>query len=74
MKINKTFRYRIYPTEDQKVLLAKHFGAKRFVLEQGLNNFNNFSSGCGIQSESKQKLVEALPSKVSLRSKKPSDL
>ena len=31
MKINKTFRYRIYPTEDQKVLLAKHFGAKRFV-------------------------------------------
>jgi len=31
MKIHKTFRYRIYPTKEQEILLAKHFGAKRFV-------------------------------------------
>ena len=51
--------------------LNRDLNASKNILEQGLNNFN---SGCGIYSESKQKLVEALPSKVSLRSKKPSDL
>jgi putative transposase len=29
--IKKTFKYRIYPTKEQEILLAKHFGAKRFV-------------------------------------------
>lgn len=51
--------------------LDRDINASRNILEQGLNNFN---SGCGIQSEPKQKRVEALPSKVSLRSTKPSDL
>ena len=51
--------------------LNRDLNASENILEQGINNFN---SGCGIYSESKQKLVEALPSKVSLRSKKPSDL
>jgi len=37
MKISKTFKYRIYPTEDQQILLAKHFGAKRFVYNFFLN-------------------------------------
>ena len=31
MKVKKSFKYRIYPTKEQEVLLAKHFGAKRFV-------------------------------------------
>lgn len=31
MKIKKSFKYRIYPTEEQKILLSKHFGVKRFV-------------------------------------------
>jgi putative transposase len=51
--------------------LDRDLNASKNILEQGLNNFN---SGYGIQSESKQKLVEALPSKVSLRSKKPKHL
>lgn len=46
MKITKTFRYRIYPTN-----------ASSNILEQGLNIFN---SGYGTQSESKQKREEAL--------------
>ena len=29
--IKKSFKYRIYPTKEQEILLAKHFGAKRFV-------------------------------------------
>lgn len=37
MKITKTFKYRIYPTEEQKILLAKHFGSKRFVWNYFLN-------------------------------------
>jgi putative transposase len=30
-QVNKTFKYRLYPTENQKMLLAQHFGAKRWV-------------------------------------------
>ena len=33
----ETYRFRIYPTEDQKVLLAKHFGTVRFVYNWALN-------------------------------------
>ena len=51
--------------------IDRDLNASRNILEQGLNNFN---SGCGIQSEDKQKLVEASSSKKSLRSKKPSHL
>ena len=32
----ETYRFRIYPTEDQKVLLAKHFGTVRFVYNWAL--------------------------------------
>jgi putative transposase len=37
MKVNKTFKYRIYPTKEQAVLLAKHFGAKRFIFNHFLD-------------------------------------
>jgi len=40
-KIKKTFKYRIYPTKGQKTLLAKHFGAKRFVWNYFLNERKN---------------------------------
>ena len=39
--IKKTFKYRIYPTREQEVLLAKHFGAKRFVWNYFLNERKN---------------------------------
>jgi len=51
--------------------LDRDLNASKNILEQGLNNFN---SGYGIQSESKQKLGEALPIKASLRAKKPKHL
>lgn len=35
--VKKTFRYRIYPTKEQQVLLAKHFGSSRFVYNYFLN-------------------------------------
>jgi len=31
MKINKAFKYRIYPNSEQQEILAKHFGCTRFV-------------------------------------------
>jgi len=40
-KIKKSFKYRIYPTEEQKILLAKHFGSKRFVWNYFLNERKN---------------------------------
>lgn len=32
----KAFKYRIYPNEEQKILLAKHFGACRFIYNLAL--------------------------------------
>jgi len=35
--IFKSFKFRIYPNKEQKILLAKHFGANRFVFNYYLN-------------------------------------
>lgn len=35
--IYKSFKFRIYPTKEQEILLAKHFGANRFVFNYYLN-------------------------------------
>lgn len=34
--ILKSFKYRLYPNKEQKVLIAKHFGCSRFVYNYGL--------------------------------------
>ncbi len=31
MKLHKTFKYRIYPNQEQQIIFAKHFGCVRFV-------------------------------------------
>jgi putative transposase len=36
-EINKTYKYRLYPDEEQKTLLAKHFGCVRWVYNHFLN-------------------------------------
>ena len=33
----ETYKFRIYPTEEQKVLLQKHFGCVRFVYNWALD-------------------------------------
>lgn len=42
MKQNYTYKYRIYPTEEQKVTFAKHFGCCRFVYNYFLNREKEF--------------------------------
>jgi hypothetical protein len=41
--IRKTYRYRLYPTKQQAILLAKHFGCCRFIynwaLEQRIKHY-----------------------------------
>ena len=41
----KAFKYRLYPTDDQKELLNKHFGSTRFIynlaLETKINAYRN---------------------------------
>ena len=37
MQINRAYKYRIYPTKQQEVLLEKHFGSCRFVFNYFLN-------------------------------------
>jgi putative transposase len=54
--MHKSFKYRIYPTDDQKLFLAKQFGATRFVYNYFLanrkneylngNKHTNFNSDC----------------------------
>ena len=39
----KAYKYRIYPTKEQEVLLAKTFGCCRFVWNKLVENFNNKS-------------------------------
>ena len=41
LTINKGFKYRLYPTEEQKVLLAKNFGCNRLVWNMALESRNN---------------------------------
>jgi putative transposase len=36
VKINKACKYRLYPTKEQEVLLAKHFGCCRWMYNYGL--------------------------------------
>ena len=36
-KINRTYRFRLYPNKEQTELLAKHFGCSRFVYNYFLN-------------------------------------
>jgi len=36
-KINKTYKFRIYPNKHQKILLSNHFGCSRFVYNYFLN-------------------------------------
>ena len=35
--VNKTYRFRIYPTAEQEILLAKHFGCTRYIYNHFLN-------------------------------------
>lgn len=38
MKQHKAYKYRMYPTEEQKILIAKTFGCCRFYWNQALND------------------------------------
>ena len=38
MTLNIAYRFRIYPTEEQKILLGKTFGCCRFLYNQMLND------------------------------------
>jgi putative transposase len=38
----KTFKFRLYPNENQKILLDKHIGSSRFIY----NFFLNYSKNC----------------------------
>ena len=41
--IHKSYKFKIAPDNEQKELLAKHFGACRFVFNRYLNSRKNIS-------------------------------
>lgn len=48
VKLNRAIKYRAYPTEEQKVLLAKTFGCVRFVWNHMLTDAQTFLNEAGI--------------------------
>lgn len=40
MKIHKAYKYRIYPTKEQEVLIAKTIGCSRYVFNHFLDKWN----------------------------------
>jgi len=46
--IKYTYKFKINPTEDQKVLLNKHFGSVRWVYNYFLNNSLTLKDRCWI--------------------------
>ena len=56
----RRYQYRLYPTEDQKTLIAKHLGCCRFVYNWALNLKNTAYHDEGI-SLSKYALMKQLP-------------
>ena len=74
--IHKSYKFRIYPNEDLELKdrnwtcpsCNRDFNASQNILKQGLNILN---SGCGMQSEDKQKRVEVLPLGKSMKLEAP---
>ncbi len=44
----KAYRYRLYPTEEQKVFFAKTFGCCRVVYNRTLDYMSMFWNGAGV--------------------------
>ena len=63
--IHKSYKFKIAPDNEQKELLAKHFGATRFVFNRYLNikkqGLKILSCVSGTDSQLKQKRSKALP-------------
>ena len=41
MLVNKAYKFRIYPTKEQKILIAKTIGCSRFVFNRFLDQWNH---------------------------------
>lgn len=67
MRVNYTYRFRLYPTEEQQVLIAKHFGCSRYLYNYFLvrrkeeylttGRSNNFVRDCKELTELKKTLT-----------------
>lgn len=44
MKVLKSYKYRIYPTAEQEIMLAKTFGCVRFYWNNLVDTFNSYST------------------------------
>lgn len=65
-KVNKAYKFRIYPDEAQKVFFAKHFGCVRFVYNHLLATRSNAykNDGVSISGMECKKLIPALKKQV----------
>ncbi|WP_370851387.1 helix-turn-helix domain-containing protein [Megasphaera sp.] len=49
MVVNKAYRYRIYPTREQKIMFAKTFGCVRFIYNKMLSDRLDYYKKTGQQ-------------------------
>ena len=42
MLVNKAYKFRIYPTKEQKILIAKTIGCSRFVFNRFLGSMESY--------------------------------
>ena len=56
----KAFKYRIYPTQEQQVLLAKSFGCCRFFYNYALNRTSQAYQETG-KGLSRNQIINLLP-------------
>lgn len=47
MLVNKAYKFRIYPTKEQEILIAKTIGCSRYVFNHFLNQWNNTYKATG---------------------------
>src|SRR5690606_7042246 len=47
MLVNKAYKFRIYPTKEQEILIAKTIGCSRYVFNHFLNEWNNTYKATG---------------------------
>ena len=62
----RAFKYRIYPNQQQRDILSKHFGCCRFVYNWGLETKNK-----GFQEEKKLSIISIIKMVPKLKEEKP---
>ena len=68
MLINKAYKFRIYPTKEQEILIAKTIGCSRFVFNHFLGKWNDTykETGKGLTYNSCSARINTVKKRISM--------